>query len=143
MSGNGDTLQLEIQRTGSQPEPVTVSWTFVRNAVQLDAEGAGLQRFRTIERDLFDALCAYRRSLERSGGYLLLCNGARKDAFPSAMARDMGGGFKLYITAMGVPGGTLVDTLDPAPLETVSTVAQQAAFHKAWLDSFGAASRRL
>ncbi|MEA3015566.1 MAG: hypothetical protein QOI38_288 [Sphingomonadales bacterium] len=136
-----DSIQLEIQRPGSPAEQAVLSWAFVRDSVQLDAVSPGMPPFRTVEWDLFEALCAYRRFLERKGGYLLLCNGARKDAFPSAMSREMGKGFKLYISLMGRPGGTLVETLDPAPLETVSTVAEQAAFHDAWFDSIRAPAR--
>ena len=136
------SIQLEIQRPGSPAEQATLSWAFVGDCVQLDAVSAGMRPFRALEADLFEALCSYRRFLEGNGGYLLLCNGARRDAFPSAMSRDMGKGFKLYISVMGSPGGTLVETLDPAPLETVSTVAAQSAFHKAWFESFGTPGSR-
>jgi hypothetical protein len=137
-----DSIQLEIQRPGFPPEPVTLSWAYIRDSVQIDAVTASMRPFRTVEHDLFEALCVYRRFLERSGGYLLLCNGARKDAFPSAMSRDMGRGCKLYISALSVPGGRLVETLDPAPLEAVGTVDEQSAFHNEWFESVRALARR-
>lgn len=50
--------------------------------------------------NLFAALSAYRRVLEQEG-YFLLCNGARKNAYPSRMALQMGGGRKIYLLSSG------------------------------------------
>ncbi len=41
--------------------------------------------------NLFAAMSACRRRLEQDG-YLLLCNGARRNAYPSQMILEMGGG---------------------------------------------------
>ena len=86
--------------------------------------------------DLFDALVAFRVYLEERG-YLLLCNAARRDAYPSRMAREMGGGRKVYVLRMGRQArmSDLVDSLEEASLELVTTVAAQKAAYEAWLDS--------
>ncbi|HEY7023128.1 MAG TPA: hypothetical protein VH349_18565 [Ktedonobacterales bacterium] len=86
--------------------------------------------------DLFDALVAFRLYLE-ARGYLLLCNAARRDAYPSRMAREMGGGRKVYLLCMGCQArmSDLVDSLEEASLELVTTVAAQKAAYEAWLDS--------
>lgn len=49
----------------------------------------GVMNFTDV--DLFGALVKFRLRLEENG-YVLLCNGARKDAYPSRMAREIGGG---------------------------------------------------
>jgi hypothetical protein len=86
--------------------------------------------------DLFDALVAFRLYLEERR-YLLLCNAARRDAYPSRMAREMGGGRKIYLLRMGHQArmNDLVDSLGEASLELVTTVGAQRAAYEAWLDS--------
>lgn len=86
--------------------------------------------------DLFEALIALRLRLELDG-YVLLCNAARKDAYPSRISREMGGGRKVYLHKLGMQGRRedLVDTLGVAAYEQVGTVAEQRAFYDAWLES--------
>jgi hypothetical protein len=102
--------------------------------VELAAESDVTGPIRVSGSDLFDALDAVRRSFERKG-YFLCCNGARIDAYPSAMSRDMGMGLKVYISEMGKPGGELVETLDPAPFDRISTVDDQKSWHREWFES--------
>jgi hypothetical protein len=87
--------------------------------------------------DLFDALVAFRIYLEERG-YFLLCNAARRDAYPSRMAREMGGGREVYLLRMGRQArmSDLVDSLGEASLDLVATVAAQKAAYEDWLDSF-------
>ena len=86
--------------------------------------------------DLFEAMIGLRKELE-ARGCLLLCAGARADAFPSGMARDMSGGRKVYITRLGVQAARsdLVDIFDYAEPESIGTVEQQREFHQAWIAS--------
>jgi hypothetical protein len=53
------------------------------------------------------------------------------------MAREMGGGRKVYVLRMGRQArmSDLVDSLEEASLELVTTVAAQTAAYEAWLDS--------
>lgn len=98
----------------------------------IDAGAAGTTHHRGP--DVFDCLTQSRRELERVR-LTLLCNGARIDAYPSGMARDMSAGLKVYIRRLGERGGELVDTFGPAPRDAVGTVAAQEEFHRAWSSS--------
>jgi hypothetical protein len=86
--------------------------------------------------DLFEAMTALRTELEGLG-CLLLCAGARVDAFPSGMSRGMSGGRKAYITRLGLPAGShdIVDVFDYAEPESIGTVEQQREFHEKWIAS--------
>jgi hypothetical protein len=86
--------------------------------------------------NLFDALTDFRLFLE-GRGYLLLCNVARKDTYTSRMAKEMGGGAKMYVLHPGQQArmNEMVDTLGEAPLELVTTVAHQRTAYEHWLRS--------
>ncbi|MGA3988737.1 hypothetical protein ACI2TK_21305 [Ralstonia nicotianae] len=86
--------------------------------------------------NLFAAMSAYRRRLEQDG-YLLLCNGARRDAYPSQMILEMGGGRKIYLLQPGrqTSRQDLVDIFGAATIEQVCTVAEQRASYDAWIRS--------
>ena len=72
-------------------------------------------------------------------GYFILCNGARKDAYPSRMSRQMGGGRKVYLFKNGIPAQRedLVDIFEPTEYEHIGTVAEQLAAYQTWLRSLG------
>jgi hypothetical protein len=86
--------------------------------------------------DLFECLCKLRKFLEE-GGWIILCNGARRDVYPSTMAREMSGGEKAYLQIMGKPAGpgTTINIFEPAPQNEIATVEEQIAFHKKWNES--------
>lgn len=86
--------------------------------------------------NLFDILSRLRLLIEREG-YLLLCNAARRDAYPSRMTLEMGGGRKLYILRHGVQARRedLVDVFGAASIDQVCTVAEQRAGYESWLRS--------
>ncbi|MBB5805526.1 hypothetical protein F4560_005294 [Saccharothrix ecbatanensis] len=97
-------------------------------------------RFTATGPDAFEALVRLRRQLEPEG-WAVVVQGARRDTWPSGMARDMGGGLKVYVLRPGGPTATdedLVDTFadipggqaDPAGL--IGTVAEQEACRDAW-----------
>jgi hypothetical protein len=92
------------------------------------------RKLRAEASDLFDCLVKIRLDLELEGAKIL-CNGARLDAFPSPMARDMGGGRKVYLLRMGEPAQleNLVNTFDEAPIEKIASVAEQKKFYLDWL----------
>jgi hypothetical protein len=72
-------------------------------------------------------------------GIRVCCNGSRLDAWASGMQRDMGSGFSTYLLT-GVAKGQrppAVNTLDFAPPEVVVKVAEQRAWHKAWMGDSG------
>lgn len=83
---------------------------------------------------MFEALVRLRRQLEPDG-LTVAVQGARRDTYPSGMARDMGGGMRIYVLK---PEGRarmddLVETLDDAPPDQIGTVDEQRAFADAWL----------
>lgn len=87
--------------------------------------------------DVFKALRSLRRELDRFG-ILIGLNGARPNAWASGMQADMGDGRAVYLCEMGSSGRPpSAQTLDPAPLEVVGSVADQDGFHAAWLRSRG------
>jgi hypothetical protein len=84
--------------------------------------------------DVFTGLMELRRRVDALG-MLICCNGARLDSWASGMQRDMGNGSVCYLLE-GVEPGTRppsVRTLDPAPCDRIATVADQEAWHAAWL----------
>ena len=94
------------------------------------------QALRAEAGDLFDCLVRIRMDLEKNGAKIL-CNGARLDAYPSRMARDMGGGRKVYLMRMGEVARPedLVGTFDEAPIEKIGSVDDQRKFYLSWIES--------
>jgi hypothetical protein len=110
---------VEIVRT---PQPAVV---------MLQNHAFGTVRFEEV--DAFAAMVEIRRFLE-ARGLLLLCGGARFDAYPSGMGRQMSGGMKLYLHERGVHGVRpgFVGLLDDAPRDRVGTIAQQNEYMDRW-----------
>jgi hypothetical protein len=88
--------------------------------------------------DCFAALQGIRREAERRG-WRICCVGARKNVWPSAMSRDMGGGFKAYVLTLGEYGkmDSMVEILDSDEPISYCSVAEQEAFAKQWFESLG------
>ena len=86
--------------------------------------------------DLFQCLQDLRIDLAKQGAKLL-CNGARIDAYPSRMARDMSGAKQVYVLHKGKQANLsdLVDIFGDAPADCVSTVAEQENFYQDWIGS--------
>jgi hypothetical protein len=86
-----------------------------------------------LARDLFASLLELRRELEPLG-IQLCCNGARRDAWPTGMMRDMGGGFAVCLHE-GVAADAKppeVRTLAYAPPDQVVSVEEQDPWCEAW-----------
>lgn len=100
--------------------------------IEFSHAGLGTQEFSGD--DLFDCLTAMREFL---GQHDLrpLCAGARVDAYPSRMSRQMSGGRKVYLMEMGKPAEDLVDIFDEAPAEKVGSVEAQRQYFQKWLVS--------
>jgi hypothetical protein len=86
--------------------------------------------------DLFDALRDLRAKLDPLG-CKLLCNGARRDVWPSGMARDMGHARKAYITRAGhsTTMADLVDIFEYSEPGLIGTVEDQERYRSAWIES--------
>ena len=83
--------------------------------------------------DYFESLLLVRRELEHDG-LLVCCQGARRDVWPSGMARDMGAGLKAYVLSIGRQPSQkdLVDIFDPAEQSLIGTVAEQEGHFQKW-----------
>jgi hypothetical protein len=85
--------------------------------------------------DLFKALRELRRLMDPLG-IRLGVNGARRDAWASGMQCDMGEGRVVYLlTEWQATRPQQVDTLAPAPLDSVGTVDEQDKQYERWLSS--------
>ena len=84
--------------------------------------------------DMFEALVRLRRQLEPDG-LMVAVQGARRDTYPSGMARDMGGGMQVYVLRPAQKDHPdLVGTLDDAPAGQIATVSEQLASAEVWLN---------
>lgn len=95
-----------------------------------------LGHFLAIEYNIFDALCRLRAVLEPFG-FLICCNGARRDSWASGLAKDMGGGKRVYLTRGGHRATTsdLVATLAPADCSKCVRLSVQLMYHIQWIRS--------
>jgi hypothetical protein len=86
--------------------------------------------------DMFEALVRLRRQLEPDG-LAVAVQGARRDTYPSGIARDMAGGMKVYLMHPGRAARMedLVETLQDALPDQLATVGDQRAFFDEWIAS--------
>lgn len=128
---------VNIAAVSGQAEPCEIEW-MQGPPVVMHASVPQFDLMSFTGEDLFDVLCQLRQRLEKEG-FKLLCNAARKDAYPSRMAREMGGGRKIYLLHAGEQARRedLVDVFEPATFEQVATVLEQRAAYKSWLRSLG------
>jgi hypothetical protein len=100
----------------------------------LELEIPNLGLHRTNGPDQFECLLRARVELEPQG-FRFLVNGARRNVWPSGMARDMGGGRQAYVLFIGQPGRPeLVDIFEPADESQIALVQEQRDFFQTWLD---------
>lgn len=113
-----------------------IKWERASGIVSMVAEAASTGVLTIEAANLFEALVKLRLELERYG-CLLLCNAARKDAYPSRMLLEMGGGRKVYLLHQGKQAlkEDIVDVLGSVTREQVGTVQEQRAEYEKWLRS--------
>lgn len=121
--GDGNLEKCSLTISDSEP------WT-------MSLQGAGYNGYLVEARDLFDGLIMLRNELEKSGKKVL-CNGARKNVWPSGMCRSMGGGRKAYVMEMGCPAREKVNIFDYAAPELIVTTKEQEEYSKEWFAGFG------
>jgi ADP-ribosyl-[dinitrogen reductase] hydrolase len=134
LSLTGAREDVDVETTGGPPYAV---------AFKSSAFGA----VSTHGDDMIECLRQVRERIE-SAGWRLLCNGARRDAHASGMQRDMFGGAVLYLLQLGAEASShdVVPTFEPAPESLVVNLAEQEAYHAAWLASLyrkGASGKRV
>lgn len=93
----------------------------------------GVERYTATAMDMFETLVRLRRQLEPDG-WMVAVQGSRRDAYPSGMARDMGGGERIYVLRAGraATSNDLVDTLADAAQDQLATIAEQEAYRDEW-----------
>ena len=111
----------------------------VGNPCAVEVSVAGQRAATGKGSDLFEALVAARRELERHD-VLLACNGCRRDVYPSPMLRQAAFGRRAYV--LTVPRTQTkpptVDIFEHAPdVSTAVKVADQRAAFEEWLGSHG------
>ena len=84
--------------------------------------------------DFFEALRQIRLELETQNA-MILCNGARIDAYPSGMSRQMSLGRIVYLNQTGQPAKHKAAIFDKADADWVASVAEQDKYHRDWLAS--------
>ncbi len=92
--------------------------------------------FQSEAGDLFETFINIRKQLRSKGGSLL-CNGSRRNIYPSPMLRQSGGGKMAYLLRFGVPARKedIVDIFDPIEINEIDTLEKQEEFYKQWLFS--------
>jgi hypothetical protein len=135
LTGPANTTIVTLVGTrGHEEAQLRWHWTVdgPRTTYALSLEWSG-PALRAEGPDMFEALADLRRQLEPSG-WLIAVQGARLDTFPSGMARDQGGGERVYICRPGLPARSedLVDTLASAEPEALATVAEQEEYWNRW-----------
>jgi len=106
--------------------------------LRLFDKNTGKLKFSCKASDLFDCLIVLREQYLEKKKYIIQCNGARKDVYPSRMSRQMSGGLKAYSMQLGEPANApqLLDIFDyEKDLSCLATVNEQKEFYEKWLDS--------
>ncbi len=129
------TATFELLSPDGAKEACTASFDVSQNEVAMRTSSQTTGEQFHAGRDAFHALELFRRAIEPLG-WRVLCNGARKDAYPSGMSRDMGRGFMVYSIP---PEGPPVQTFDPANAEQVGSVEEQLENWNAWVEQLRAA----
>jgi hypothetical protein len=135
LNASGD-IEVPLVR-GGESQPAVLRWLNAYHGprptywFQLVWSGSQL---RAIGSDAFEALAGIREQLEPFG-WLVAVHGSRLDTYPSGMARDMGGGFRVYVLRMGQSARSedLVDTFGRADPSFLATVAEQQEYWQRWL----------
>ncbi|WP_237613336.1 hypothetical protein [Pectobacterium parmentieri] len=126
----------------------TIKITIVRNGIRENAEFSLSQNplcsikffiggdfiYAAKSDDFFSCLCILRRNFRNM---TFLCKGAKRNVYPSRMARQMAYGIKGYEFEMGRPAvrGDLVSIFDHEENDLVTPEEQETHFQE-WLSSF-------
>jgi hypothetical protein len=133
---NMQKVIVDVAVRGLPVESCGIEWKFEAGVVVMNACSASIGMVSIEADDVFAALVKLRLQLE-DRDRLLLCNAARKDAYPSRMLREMGGGRKSYLLRQGQQASKrdLIDVFEPAAYEQVGTVEEQRQEYEKWLRS--------
>lgn len=123
---------IKLAKPDGSTEDCDLEFEVTAHAVVMKSTSEGTGKAIWHGNDAFHALELFRRKIEPQG-FRALCNGSRRDAYPSGMCRDMGRGFMLYpIPAEGPPD---LKTFEPAAPELIGTVEEQLNNWTDWVES--------
>lgn len=126
--------KIEVRAPSGAILPATIRWSI--DPVEMCIIIGGQPELVVRASTLFECFIQLRLTLEPEG-IRFLCNGARLDAYPSAMSLSMGSGWLVYQHREGQTGSVAggLNLLDPSPIECVGTVEEQREWHKRWIQS--------
>ena len=142
-----EIIQLNVQRAGMEKIRLRAALTAgLSDACQLViAWPVGSEERHFDGPDYYECLRAFRRVIEPDG-FRVLCQGARPNVCPSAMASEMGGAMKSYVLTLGLPAFTkdLVGTFDPVEdIASVGTLQEQDEFMRRHWEEFKKRARSI
>ncbi|MDP9265797.1 MAG: hypothetical protein M3O91_06745 [Chloroflexota bacterium] len=128
-------MQVHIADT-SGTRTATIEYGPKRDLCSLKLSLDDGRAFTAESSDYFECLILVRRDLEAEG-IVVCCQGARRDVWPSGMARDMGAGLKAYVLTIGraPERGDLISIFGPADRELIGTVEEQRRHFREWWES--------
>jgi hypothetical protein len=137
-----DSVEVTLVRRDER-QRATLYWAWLAGSAPDEAYRARLEwsgpSIEVAAGDLFEALVRIRAQLEPQG-WLIAVQGSCRDAYPSAMQRDMAGGLNVYVVRPGEPArlDNVVEILAEAEPDRLATVAAQRAFIEEWSRSLRA-----
>ncbi len=132
-ASSGNSGRVVIACRNSEEIPAELDWHYDEGKYQVTAAGPW-GRSTGHAADAFSALVEVRRALELEGWRLAVA-GARRDTYPSGMARSSGG-LRAYEMRPGRPASSTVDIFDDAPTELIGTVDEQEENFRLWWESY-------
>jgi len=132
-ANSGNSGRVVIACRNSEEIPAELDWHYDEGKYQVTAAGPW-GRSTGHAADAFSALVEVRRALELEGWRLAVA-GARRDTYPSGMARSSGG-LQAYEMRPGRPASSTVDIFDDAPTELIGTVDEQEENFRLWWESY-------
>lgn len=127
-------LTLKLMLDGSESEALLELSEGEPCIMTVKSNGLDTSTFQA--RDFFDCLIQARKWVAKFDG-IFLCNGARRDVYPSRMSRQMAHGKMAYKMKFGMQAqrSDLVNIFDFAEEASIGTVEDQEKYYKDWINS--------
>ena len=132
-ANSGNSGRVVIAFRNGEEISAELDWHYDDGKYQVAAVGSW-GRITGHATDAFSALVEVRRILELQGWRLAVA-GARRDTYPSGMARSSGG-LRAYEMRPGRPASSTVDIFGDAPTELIGTVYEQEENFRLWWGSY-------
>ena len=132
-ANSGNSGRVVIAFRNGEEISAELDWHYDDGKYQVAAVGSW-GRITGHATDAFSALVEVRRILELQGWRLAVA-GARRDTYPSGMARSSGG-LRAYEMRPGRPASSTVDIFGDAPTELIGTVDEQEENFRLWWESY-------